>query len=95
MDAFGGMHHEKDRIQGGLQDAETAKEKLQEQLWAERQSSQQLKQQDVTSASSHQQQLEAARRDVHTKAAAAEASAELHIQALSHQHQQEKIALER
>ena len=89
------MHHKEVRIQRGLQDAEAAKEKLQEQLWAERQSSQQLKQQDATSASSHQQQLEAACRDGHAKAAAAETSAELHIQALSHQHQQEKLALER
>ena len=78
-----------------VQDAEAAKEKLQEQLWSERQASQQLRQQDATSASSHQQQLEAAHKDGLAKAAGAEASAELHIQALSHQHQVEKAALER
>ena len=78
-----------------LQDAELIKEKLQEQLWAERQSNQQLRQQDASSASTHQQQLEAARKDGSAKAAAAEASAELHIQALVHQHQEEKAALER
>ena len=74
-----------------MQDAELLKEKLQEQLWAERQSSQQLRQQDA----SHEQQLEAARKDGTARAAAAEASAELHIQALIHQHQDEKAALER
>ncbi|KAK9837993.1 hypothetical protein WJX74_009185 [Apatococcus lobatus] len=86
---------EKQAALAQLKEAEAAKEKLQEQLWLERQSSQQLRQQDATAASSHQQQLEAARRDGLAKAAAAEASAELHIQALSHQHQEEKIRLER